>query len=234
MDRRESLKTLIIGGGSAGLLWSCHLDNGNEIGQLTNLKAKNLDYGRTPTEKERDEELMSKDFYTEDEMETILVLSDIIIPGDGKYPPASETGVGEFIEFISKDLPYHQIPMRGGLHWLRNESYKRYNKKFKDLSSEAQIAIIDDIAYPDEVKPEFTQGANFFNRIRNLVTTGYFTSKEGIEYLGYMGNKPNVWDGVPQDVLDKHGMAYDEKMLRQSIKPGERNEIEDWEGYELS
>ena len=79
--------------------------------------------------------------------------------------------------------------MRGGLHWLRNESYKRYNKKFKDLSSEAQIAIIDDIAYPDEVKPEFTEGANFFNRIRNLVTTGYFTSKEGIEYLGYMGNR---------------------------------------------
>ena len=231
MDRRESLRTLLIGGAGSGLLLSCRLDSGEEVSQLTDIKENKLDYGRTPAEKEYDEELISKDFYTEDEMATILVLSDIIIPGEGKYPPASETGVGEFIEFISKDLPYHQTPMRGGLRWLKNESYNRYNKEFKDLSSEEQIAIIDNIAYPDEVKSEFTQGAIFFNRIRNLVTTGYFTSKQGIEYLGYMGNKPNVWDGVPQDVLDKHGLTYDEKMLKESIKPDERNDIENWELY---
>ena len=41
--------------------------------------------------------------------------------------------------------------------------------------------------------------------------TGYFTSAIGIEELGYVGNSPNVWDGVPQDVLDDHGLAYDPK-----------------------
>lgn len=233
MDRRESLKTLLIGGAGSGLLLSCRLDSGEEVSQLTDIKENKLDYGRTPAEEERDEELLSKDFYTEDEMATILILSDIIMPGQGEYPPASKTGIGEFIEFITKDLPEHKIPMRGGLRWLKNESYKRYNKDFKEISSEEQISIIEDIAYPDEVKPQFTQGAVFFNRIRNLVTTGYFTSKEGIEYLGYMGNKPNVWDGVPQDVLDKHGLAYDEKMLKQSIKPEERHDIQDWTNYNV-
>lgn len=234
MDRRESLKTLIIGGAGSGLLMSCRLDDGEEVKQLTDIKENKLDYGRTPAEEERDERLMSEDFYTEDEMATILVLSDIIIPGDGEYPPASKTGVGEFIEFITKDLPEHKIPMRGGLRWLKSETNKRYNKDFKDLSAEQQIAVVDDIAYTNDVKPEMMPGVAFFNRIRNLVTTGYFTSKEGIDYLGYVGNKPNVWDGVPQDVLDDHGLAYDEKMLKQSIKPEERNEIETWEGYELS
>lgn len=233
MNRRDSLKTLIIGGAGSGLLMSCRLDENTDVSQLTDIKEKEFDYGRTPAEEERDEELMSKDFYTDEEMATVLVLSDIIIPGDGEYPPASETGVGEFIEFITKDIPEHKIPMRGGLRWLKTESNKRYDKNFTDLSKDEQMDIVDDIAFPNEVKPELRQGAVFFNRIRNLVTTGYFTSKEGIEYLGYMGNKPNMWDGVPQEVLDKHGLAYDEKMLKQSIKPEERNDIETWEGYEV-
>ena len=76
-------------------------------------------------------------------------------------------------------------------------------------------------------------GASFFSRIRNLVTTGYFTSKIGIKYLGYKGNVPNVWDGVPQDVLDKHGLSYSPEMLERSVKPEERGDIMDWTGYEV-
>lgn len=233
MNRRDSLKSLLVGGVGSSLLFSCRLDEETDVSQLSEIKERKLDYGRTPEEEERDQEIMSKDFYTEEEMATILILSDIIIPGDGEYPPASETGLAEFIEFITKDIPEHKIPMRGGLRWLENESYKRYNKKFKDLSKEEQLAIVDDIAYPEDVKPELSQGAVFFNRMRNLATTGYFTSKQGIEYLGYQGNRPNVWDGVPQDVLDKHGLSYDEKTLAQSIKPEERNDIEDWSDYIL-
>ncbi|KKL65701.1 hypothetical protein LCGC14_2152360, partial [marine sediment metagenome] len=58
-------------------------------------------------------------------------------------------------------------------------------------------------------------------------------SKIGIEYLGYKGNIPNAWDGVPQDVLDKHNMAYDENMLKNSIKMEERGEIMDWSNYKV-
>ena len=231
MDRRESLKTLLIGGAGSGLLLSCKLDDAAKLGELKEIKEAEFDYGRTPDEKARDEEIMSKDFYSEEEMAMITALGDIIMPGEGDYKPASQVGVPDFIEFITKDMPEHKIPMRGGLRWLQNECYKRYNKTFVNCNEAEQLQIIDDIAYPHEVKPELSQGAIFFSRIRNLVTTGYFTSKEGIEYLGYQGNKPNVWDGVPPEVLEKHGLSYDEKMLRESIKPEERNEIEDWKDY---
>jgi hypothetical protein len=34
-----------------------------------------------------------------------------------------------------------------------------------------------------------------------MVVTGWFTSEVGMRDLGYKGNIPNVWDGVPEDVL---------------------------------
>lgn len=233
MDRRESLKTLFIGGAGASLMLSCKLDSKEEVAELTDIKEKEFDYGRTPEEEALDEELMSKTFYTEEEMALITVMADIIMPGIDDFKPASQVGVPEFIEFISKDIPAHQTPMRGGLRWVQNEAYKRFETNFTELEQEQQLQIIDDIAYPEDVKPEFSQGAIFFNRIRNLVTTGYFTSKDGIQYLGYKGNRPNVWDGVPQEVLEKHGLEYDEKILNLSIKPEERNDIETWDGYQV-
>ncbi len=186
-------------------------------------------YGRTPEEAARDEELWSKSFFNEHEMATIAVLSDIVIPADETSGSATEAGVPEFIEFIVKDIPQHQTPMRGGLMWLDRESNLRYDKQFLSCSDEERKMIVEDIAYPEEVKPEHKAGAVFFSRFRNLVATGFYTSEIGIKDLGYMGNTPNVWDGVPQDVLDKHGLAYDEKTLRECIKPEERGDIMEWD-----
>ena len=50
------------------------------------------------------------------------------------------------------------------------------------------------------------QGVAFFNRMRDLTATGFFTSKIGIEDVGYLGNAPNKWEGVPADVLKQYGM----------------------------
>jgi hypothetical protein len=54
--------------------------------------------------------------------------------------------------------------------------------------------------------------------MRDLTATGFFTSKIGIDDLGYAGNKPNQWDGVPQDVLNQYGVKYDERTLAESVK----------------
>src|SRR5699024_5815110 len=157
----------------------------------------------------------------------------IIIPADDVSGSATDADVPDFIEFIVKDMPYHQVPMRGGLMWIDHESNRRFGKEFKSLSHDQQIQIVDDIAYPDHVKPEFTQGATFFSQIRNLVATGFYTSKIGIDDLGYVGNQPNAWDGVPDDVLKEHNKSYREKYMPLFIKPDERNEIMDWSTYEL-
>lgn len=232
MDRRESLKTLVLGGFASGLMLnSCVSDKEKPI-EEGDVIEESEGYGRTPEEAERDAELFSKTFFSEEEMGTIAVLSDIIIPGDDESASATEAEVPEFIEFIVKDIPSHQLPMRGGLMWLNRESTQRYGENFSQCGKEEQLSIIDDISNPQHIENKYSQGTLFFNRMKNLVVTGYFTSKPGIEYLGYVGNQPNVWDGVPEDVLQKHGLAYDEHILRVSLKPNERNEIMDWENYE--
>jgi hypothetical protein len=108
--------------------------------------------------------------------------------------------------------------MRGGLRWLDLQAYKRYEKAFKDCSSEQQLAIVDDIAYPKKAKPEMAQGVAFFNLMRNLTATGFYTSQMGVKDIGYVGNSPNQWKGVPDDVLVQYKLAYTEKELKECVK----------------
>jgi hypothetical protein len=66
-------------------------------------------------------------------MATITVLADIIIPKDEKSGSASDAKVPDFIEFIVKDIPDHQTPMRGGLRWLDMQCLNRFGKRFYRL-----------------------------------------------------------------------------------------------------
>jgi hypothetical protein len=90
---------------------------------------------------------------------------------------------------------------------------------------------MDAIAFYDDSVPMSQQALEiqFFSLVRNLTVSGYYTSKVGIAELGYKGNVPNVWDGVPQDVLDKHGMAYEEAWLSKCVDQSKRNEIALWD-----
>jgi hypothetical protein len=150
-------------------------------------------------------------------MATITVLGDIIIPKDEVSGSASDAKVPDFIEFIVKDKPEHQVPMRGGLRWLDIECFKRYNNSFVECSKQQQIEMVDAIAYPKKAKPEMKQGVAFFNLMRNLTATGFYTTEIGVKDVGYMGNTPNQWNGVPDDVLKQYNLAYTEKELRECI-----------------
>jgi len=156
-------------------------------------------------------------FFDAHEMDTITLLGDIIMPKDTISGSASEAKVPEFIEFIVKDMPAHQVPLRGGLRWLDLHSFKKHGKSFVDCTHEQQIGIVDEIAYPKKAKPEVAQGVSFFNKMRDLVTTGFYTSEIGVKDLGYMGNVPNQWNGVPDDVLKQHALAYTEKEIKECI-----------------
>ncbi|MCI0921901.1 gluconate 2-dehydrogenase subunit 3 family protein [Sphingobacterium rhinopitheci] len=205
MNRRDTLKALgLLAAGSAAVLANNSCDSkGNKTPALTDAADKMP--GIQEFEYERTKQLYEETYFNEHEMATITVLADIIIPKDDKSPAASEVGVPEFIEFIVKDIPDHKLPMRGGLKWLDVYSLNNFKNVFINLKPEEQIAIVDEIAYPSKAKPEMAQGVNFFNRMRDLTASGFYTSKEGIADLGYVGNRPGVWTGVPPDILKEHG-----------------------------
>jgi len=39
----------------------------------------------------------------------------------------------------------------------------------------------------------------------------------GVKDVGYIGNSPNQWNGVPADVLKQYNMAYTEKELKECV-----------------
>ncbi|MFA9205415.1 MAG: gluconate 2-dehydrogenase subunit 3 family protein [Burkholderiaceae bacterium] len=211
MDRRKSIKAMILGTVSTAVLVEACRNSATTVAEV------DMD-DRMQEEKDYLVKVKAQpNFFNEHEMATITLLADIIIPKDAVSGSATDAKVPEFIEFIVKDMPDHQVPMRGGLKWLDLHSYKKHLKAFTECSSKEQIGIVDEIAYPKKAAPALAQGVSFFNKIRDLVTTGFYTAEIGVKDLGYMGNVPNRWEGVPDEVLKHHGFAYTEKELKECI-----------------
>ncbi len=204
MNRRQSLKALSISTLGVGLLVESCKTSTKQV-DVSNVDTA---VGLEEFEVERLKQLYAQPaFFNAHEKSTMVVLADLIIPKDAVSGGASEAKVVDFIEFIVKDIPTHQLPMRGGLKWLDLHCLNTYEKTFVDCSNTQQIEVLEQIAYPGKTKPELQQGEVFFSRMRDLVGTGFYTSEVGIKDLGYVGNVPNIWEGVPKDVLKQYNLS---------------------------
>jgi gluconate 2-dehydrogenase gamma chain len=220
MDRRKSIKTLVIGGISiSAIAEACNRHENSPIAPASSDKdAIALGINLMKEEMVHEKMLTAEPaFFTAEEMATITLLGDIIIPKDDISGSASDAQVPAFLEFIVKDKPEHQTPLRGGLRWLDVQCLNRFGKAFKDCEHDRQIEMVNEIAWPGKAKPEMRQGVAFLNEIRNQVATGFFTSEMGVKDIGYIGNAPFQWNGVPADVLKQYNLAYTEKELKECI-----------------
>lgn len=210
MNRRDTLKAIGLTAVASGVLLDACKPGDKKTDPATavpgDANGNVVPEGREAFELERNTRLQKEQFFTDHEMATITVLADIIIPKDEVSGSASDAGVPAFIEFIVKDIPSNKVPMRGGLHWLDVQTMRRYQNAFKDCTKEQQLEMVSDIAYPDKVKPGMEQGVAFFNRMRDLTASGFFTTEMGVKDLGFVGNAPNDWQGVPADILKQYGM----------------------------
>ncbi len=215
MDRRKSLKLIATGAVAVpAVIAGCNTED-----KKVTLEEPKFNLDRNPAEVENEKRLLAMDkFFTDHEMATIAILADIIIPSDEVSGSATDAKVPEFIEFIVKDMPSHQTPLRGGLRWLDVHCMNRFEKAFKDCDSKQQLEVVDDIAYPErKIKPGMGQGVAFFSKMRDMVATGFYTSQIGVKDIGYAGNTPNQWNGVPDDVLKQYSLSYSEKELKECI-----------------
>jgi hypothetical protein len=148
-------------------------------------------------------------FFTAHEWETVRILVDLIIPRDERSGSATDAGVPEFMDFILNDQNDMQEPIRGGLAWLDNECRERFGKNFVDCADAQRHTVLDDIAWPERARPELSHGVEFFNRIRDLTASGFYSSKMGVEDLQYLGNTVvPEWRGCPPEALARLGVKY--------------------------
>ena len=218
MDRRKSLKVIVLGSVSSGLLLeACKTEDKKTIVKEVPKKAAEKHPGLMKEEVAHLKDVNSYTYFTPHEMQTITILGDIIIPKDDVSGSASDAKVPDFIEFIVKDNPENKVPMRGGLQWLDMQCLNRYKNSFAECTTKQQMEMVDEIAWPKKAKPEMQPGVNFFNLMRNLTATGFYTSQLGVKDVGYLGNTPNQWNGVPDDVLKQYNLAYTPKELKECV-----------------
>ena len=233
MDRRESIKNIVLGSiGSTILLESC----------VSSLDKKVLDkiweyqYGRTAEEKERDSEFLNSTFFNERELKTIEKIANIVLPPN-KIGNINDAGVVEMFEFIAKDWStpahnqYGEKVLRRGLTVFDELCEEQFGSKLLNCS-EVQIKVLfDEISYEDKSLKDQTESVKLFATYRGMIVTGYFTSEVGIKDLGYKGNTPNVWDGVPDEVLEQYRgiVSYDKEWIDKCVDQSKRGDIAKWD-----
>lgn len=143
------------------------------------------------------------------EKRTVTALCDVIVPEDEFGPAASKVGVPEFIdEWVSAPYDVQRADLeivRKGLAWFEAEAQSRFKKSFADASAEQHTALLDDTV--KEGTPARQQGFGYFQKLRWLITGGYYTTAEGWKAIGYVGNVPMAeFPGPPPEVLKKLGL----------------------------
>jgi hypothetical protein len=138
----------------------------------------------------------------------------MIIPAD-ETPGAKEAGVAEFIDFmIANRVPVStrrdvrctqdaieigneaQNRFLSGLDWINARSKSEFGREFMDCSAEQQKSLLEELAFKAKFKPTTESGREFFQFVRDYTVVGYYTTRIGLESLGYPGLR-TVWQSMP-------------------------------------
>ena len=153
-------------------------------------------------------------FFSPQHYRMVEHLAEMIIPEDDT-PGAKKAGVAEFVDFmlanrvpvsISRDIRSTQDAIEAGndaqsrflagLGWMNARCHSEFGHEFMDCSPEQQNALLEELAYKAKVKPTTESGRAFFQMMRDYTVVGYYTTKIGLESLGYPGLR-TVWPRMP-------------------------------------
>jgi gluconate 2-dehydrogenase gamma chain len=153
-------------------------------------------------------------FFSQEQFRLVEHLAEMIIPADDT-PGAKEAGVAEFIDFmlanrVSVSAPWDarsseellrlgseaQEQFLTGLAWINAHSDREYGQIFLKCAAEQQKTLLEELAYKAKFKPTTEEGREFFQMVRDYTVVGYYTTKIGLESLGYPGLR-SVWPAMP-------------------------------------
>lgn len=198
-DRRTTLKWMLAGLGTAPLVAACGGADGPSssvalLGQPGPISG--APYGADPNM--LDPHVTWSRTMTAAQLNLVSALCDVVMPAADDIPAASELGVPDFIdEWVSS--PYQQTQDDRAacfdlFEWLEAEARAGGAASFAAAAIEAQTALLDRIAWSQNVEPGLDPQAEAFGRFRTLAVSAYFASEQGAAWLGYIGNQPAMGD----------------------------------------
>jgi hypothetical protein len=132
-------------------------------------------------------------FLDEHQNETLIVLSDLIIPSTDS-PGAKEALANRFIDLVlAAERPDAQRAFLASLSYLDGESIRRYKSAFRYLAREDQDDLLHSLAYPRAGSPWTGEGAKpdighaHFEQLKQRISTAYYSSQIGSRELGWDG-----------------------------------------------
>jgi len=153
-------------------------------------------------------------FFSTEHYRMVEHLAEMIIPED-ETPGAKKAGVAEFIDFMvanrvpvstSRDIRSTadaieagndaQQRFIAGLNWMSARSRSEFKKDFLDCTPQQQNGLLEEIAYKAKFKSTTERGREFFQMMRDYTVVGYYTTKIGLQSLGYPGLR-SVWPKMP-------------------------------------
>jgi len=153
-------------------------------------------------------------FFSSEQFRLIEHIAEIIIPADDT-PGAREAGVAEFIDFmVANRVPVNarseirstddairlgeaaQTRFISGMEWINAYSKSEFGHFFMDCSAEQQKSLLQELAYKAKFKPTTESGRKFFQMMRDYTVVGYYTTKIGLQSLGYPGLR-TAWPKMP-------------------------------------
>jgi gluconate 2-dehydrogenase gamma chain len=179
VSRRDVLKSLSMGAAATSVLRVIPLQAAEYAHHMIDTeKAASTTGAYTPK------------YFQPQQYKTLQTLCESIFPADSDCGGATEAGAPEFIDLLTSENPHYQLTLGGGLMWLDSVCLDRYGNTYLDCTPQQKTEMLDRIAYRKTITedPSLSQGVAFFSFLRNLTADGFFTSKIGIKYLGYIGN----------------------------------------------
>jgi len=142
-------------------------------------------------------------FFDTHQYATITELASLIIPTD-ETPGAREAKVNEYIDMIvSEGSDSLKKLYRDGLKWLDKTSRSRHGKLFIQLSNQQQVELLTEISHQmRNASANLPLQAKFFKQVKEATVDGFYTSKIGLDELGYKGN--TVLDEFPGCTHPEH------------------------------
>ncbi len=174
MNRREAIRSIALSGAGATALpgWATNLLH------LARRHGAGRQPGQTPA---------TPATLTAPQHDLVVTLAELIIPRTDTAG-ATDAGVAAFVDNVLSDAPEaERDEFLAGLAWIDERSRASFGTEFVDAGDERQRALLSEVSSPS---PSIDAvGTTFFETMKQLTVTGYYTSEAGRrEELGIGGN----------------------------------------------
>ena len=169
MDRREALRRMVLG--SAGVACAA--------GWVDRLSEMALAHA-APGQAAESAAAWTPRVFTPHQNATVVEISELIIPQtDTAGARAAE--VNRFIDTVLEDAPADERErFISGLAWVDRRSRESSGADFVDAPPGEQEALLTVISSRENHAPADREGVEFFEAIKRLTVTGYYTSEAGL------------------------------------------------------